>query len=61
MLENEELKEIVRKIKYRYHLTQKEIAEQIGVNSQYLSQYTALTYSFSYLDTIARINSLIVT
>lgn len=47
MLENEELKEIVRKIKYRYHLTQKEIAEKIGVNSQYLSNVLNGRYPYT--------------
>lgn len=52
MLENEELKEIVRKIKYRYHLTQKEIAEQIGVNSQYLSN--VLNGRYPYTDELKK-------
>lgn len=47
MLENEELKNIVRKIKYRYNLTQKEIAEQIGVNSQYLSNVLNGRYPYT--------------
>ena len=48
----EELKEIVRKIKYRYHLTQKEIAEQIGVNSQYLSN--VLNGRYPYTDELKK-------
>ena len=47
MLENEELKNIVRKIKYRYNLTQKEIADQIGVNSQYLSNVLNGRYPYT--------------
>ena len=52
MLENEELKNIVRKIKYRYNLTQKEIAEQIGVNSQYLSN--VLNGRYPYTDELKK-------
>ena len=47
MFDNEELREIVRKIKYRYSLTQKEIAEKIGVNSQYLSNVLNGRYPFT--------------
>ena len=47
MLDLEELKNLVRKIKYRYKLTQKEIAEKIGVNSQYLSNVLNGRYPFT--------------
>lgn len=47
MSKNQELAEILKKIKYKYNLTQSEIAREIGVSKQYLSDTLNERYPFN--------------
>lgn len=44
---NQEFKDLISRIKYEYGLTQKEIAERIGVNSTYISEVISGKHPFS--------------
>lgn len=44
---NQEFKDLISRIKYEYGLTQKEIAEKIGVNSTYISEVISGKHPFS--------------
>lgn len=47
MSKNQELAEILKQIKYIYNITQSEIAQQIGVSKQYLSDTLNERYPFN--------------
>jgi phage repressor protein C with HTH and peptisase S24 domain len=47
MIDNQELKDLVRKIKFKSNLNQTEIAAQIGVSRQYLSDAINGRYPFN--------------
>lgn len=47
MAKNQELAEILKIIKYKYNLTQSEIAQEIGISKQYLSDTLNERYPFT--------------
>ena len=44
---NQEFKDLINRIKFEYGLTQKEIAEKLGVNGSYISEVISGKYPFS--------------